>query len=135
MTIEREGAQFELKEHRIPLERSHERGWGRVSIPADANMADNEFCFVFDRPVPRMAIILADNPQAARPLELAAAISPDPSVHDSAEVIGEEQLATVEWGNVSLLLWQAPLPKGDSANLIQAFVERVGQVVVLPPAS
>ena len=135
LTIEMEGSQFELKDHRIPLERSHERGWGRVSIPADANMADNEFCFVFDRPVPRVAIILADNPQAARPLELAAAISPDPSVHDSAEVVGEEQLATVEWEKVSLLLWQAPLPKGNSANLIQAFVERGGQAIFLPPAS
>jgi hypothetical protein len=135
LTIEMEGSQFELKEHRIPLERSHERGWGRVSIPADANMADNEFCFVFDRPVPRVAIILADDPQAARPLELAAAISPDPSVHDSAEAIGEEQLATVEWEKVSLLLWQAPLPKGNSANLIQTFVERGGQAVFLPPAS
>ncbi|MBI3862285.1 MAG: BatA domain-containing protein [Planctomycetia bacterium] len=135
LTIEMDGAQFELKDHRIPLERSHERGWGRVSIPADANMADNEFCFVFDRPVPRVAIILADDPQAARPLELAAAISPDPSVHDSAEVISEEQLAAVEWEKLSLLLWQAPLPKGSSANLIQAFVERGGQAVFLPPAA
>ncbi len=135
LTVEMDGPQFELKDHRIPLERSHERGWGRVSIPADANLADNEFCFVFDRPVPRLAIVLADDPQAARPLELAAAISPDPSVHDSAEVIGEEQLATVEWEKVSLLLWQAPLPKGNSANLIQAFVERGGQAIFLPPGS
>jgi hypothetical protein len=135
LTVEMDGAQFELKDHRIPLERSHERGWGRVSIPADANMADNDFCFVFDRPVPRVAIILADDPQAARPLELAAAISPDPSVQTSAEVIGEEQLATVEWEKVSLLLWQGPLPKGTPANDVQAFVERGGQVIFLPPAA
>ena len=74
LTVEMNGDKFELKDHRIPLVRSHERGWGRVSIPADSNMADNEFCFVFDRPVARLAIILADDPQAARPLELAAAI-------------------------------------------------------------
>ena len=135
LTVEMNGAEFELKDHRIPLERSHERGWGRVSIPADANMADNDFCFVFDRPVARVAIILADDPQTARPLELAAAISPDPAVHDSAEVIGEEQLPTVEWEKVSLLLWQAPLPTGNSAAVIQAFVERGGQVVFLPPAA
>ena len=135
LTIEMDGAQFELKDHRIPLERSHERGWGRVSIPADANMADNEFCFVFDRPVARVAIILADDPQAARPLELAAAISPDPAVHDSAEVISEEQLMAVEWEKVSLLLWQAPLPQGNAAKVVQAFVERGGQAVFLPPVS
>ena len=33
----------ELKDHRIPLEKGRERGWGRVSIPADANPADNDF--------------------------------------------------------------------------------------------
>jgi len=135
MTIEMEGTQFELKDHRIPLERSHERGWGRVSIPADANLADNEFCFVFDRPVPRVAIILADDSQAARPLELAAAISPDPSVTTSAEIIGEEQLTTVEWEKVSLLVWQSPLPKGQTANIVKSFVERGGQALFLPPAT
>jgi len=135
LTVEMDGSQFELKDHRIPLEHSHKRGWGRVSIPADANLADNEFCFVFDRPVQRVALIRADDPEAARPLKLAAAISPDPAVHDAAEDIGDEQLATAEWEKVALLLWQAPLPKGNAASVIRAFVERGGQVIFLPPAS
>ena len=80
------GPKFELKDHRIPLERSHVRGWGKVSIPADANPADNDDWFVFDEPAPRQAIIVAEDPQAARPLQLAAAIAPDPAVKCSAEV-------------------------------------------------
>ena len=43
----------ELKDHRIPLDEAHDRGWGRVSIPADANPADNDFWFVFEQPAPR----------------------------------------------------------------------------------
>src|SRR5579875_1224215 len=41
------GPEAELKDHRIPLERGKERGWGWVSIPADTNPADNDFYFVF----------------------------------------------------------------------------------------
>ena len=43
VTVEMTGPTFELKDHRIPLERRPERGWGKVSIPADANPADNDF--------------------------------------------------------------------------------------------
>jgi hypothetical protein len=133
LAVEMEGAEYDLKDHRIPLERSQMRGWGRVTIPADANPADNEFCFAFDKPVARQAVVLSDDPQSARPLELAAGISPDPTVSEVAEVVTEEQLASLDWNNMSLLLWQAPLPTGGSAQLIKAFVERGGQVIFLPP--
>ncbi len=133
LTVEMTGAQFDLKDHRIPLERHKERGWGKVSIPADANSADNDFYFVFDQPLVRRAVIVADDANAARPLQLAAAISPDPALRCSAEVIGLEQLPTVEWDTVSLLLWQAPLPDSDATKSVQAFVDRGGQAIFFPP--
>src|SRR5208282_3245868 len=77
LTIEMTGPTFELKDHRIPLERSHVRGWGKVSIPADANPADNDDWFVFDEPAPRRAIVVAEDPLAARPLLLGQAPLPD----------------------------------------------------------
>jgi hypothetical protein len=133
VTVEMIGPRFELKDHRIPLEKSRERGWGKVSIPADANPADNDFYFAFDQPVPRQTVIVAEDPQAAQPLQLSAEISPDPDLKSSAEVIGVDQLAGVEWEKVSLLMWQAPLPEGDTAKLVRSFVERGGQAVFLPP--
>ena len=133
LTIEMVGPQYKLKHYRIPLEGNQERGWGRISIPADANPADNDFYFVFDKPTPRKTIIVAEDPQAAWPLELAAAVSPDPAFSCNAEVVPVEQLASVPWEQVSLLLWQAPLPKGDAAKLTQSFVARGGQVIFLPP--
>lgn len=135
MTVEMEGAEFDLKDHRIPLERTHERGWGRVSIPADANPADNEYYFVFDKPAPRNTIVVADDVQSARPLELAAAISPDPAVPSTAELLAADQLGPVEWDQVSLVLWQSALPDGEAAALLKAFVERGGQVIFFPPRS
>ena len=68
VAVELAGPEAELKDHRIPLEKGKERGWGRVSIPADANPADNDFCFVFEQPVARKAIVVAEDAAAARPL-------------------------------------------------------------------
>lgn len=132
ITVEMTGSQFELKDHRIPIERQKDRGWGKVSIPADANSADNDFYFVFDQPAVRQTIIVADDTNAARPLQLSAAISPDPSLKLAAEVLTVDQLPTVAWDQISLVLWQAPLPEGAAADAVQAFVDRGGQIVFFP---
>jgi hypothetical protein len=133
VNVEIAGPQYELKDYRIALEGKGERGWGRISIPADANPADNDFYFVFDKPAPRSAIVVSEDPQAAWPLQLAASISPDPAYACAAEVVPLEQLAGAAWEKTSLLIWQAPLPQDSSAKLVQAFVDRGGQVLFLPP--
>jgi hypothetical protein len=133
LSVEMDGPEYTLKEHRIPIEKTRQRGWGRVSIPADANLADNQFYFVFDQPAPRKTIVVADEPQSAQPLRLAAAVVSDPKLVSSADSIDAEQLANVEWDQIALVLWQAPLPEGDNARLIQLFVERGGRVIFFPP--
>jgi len=133
LTIELTGKQHALKDYRIALAADQRRGWGRASIPADANSADNDFYFVFDDPPPRRALIVADDPQAAHPLELAASIATDPTWQCLAEVIPQEQLASVAWEQIALLLWQAPLPREADAGLVQDFAARGGRVVFLPP--
>ena len=129
------GAQSELKDHRIPLGRGPERGWGKVSIPADANPADNAFFFAFDRPAERRAVIVAEDAEAAKPLQLAASIAPDPEQRCAAEVVAPDALASVEWEKVAVLLWQAPLPEGDAAKPIRSFIERGGRAIFFPPRS
>ena len=133
VNVDFSGPTVDLKNHRIPIEKTRERGWGRVSIPADANPSDDDFYFVFDSPPPRRTIIVAEEPQVERPLQLAAAIAPAPSIRCEAEVMEPEQLASVEWESVSLVLWQASLPTGGDAELLQNFVDRGGQAVFLPP--
>jgi hypothetical protein len=133
LNVEMSGVTYELKDHRIPIERSRERGWGKVSIPADSNPADNEFYFVFDQPQPRKTLVVSDDPRAVAAVQLAAAISTDPAIRCSAEVIKREQLASADWDSLSLLLWHAPLPEEDAAKAVEAFVRRGGQVVFLPP--
>jgi hypothetical protein len=133
VTVEMTAAQFELQDHRIPIERSRQRGWGKVSIPADSNPADNEYYFVFDESPVRRTIIVSDDPAAARPLELAASIAPDPALRAAVETVTREQLGSVEWEHVALVFWRAALPSGDAAASVQSFVDRGGRVLFLPP--
>ena len=117
------------------MEKGRDRGWGRVSIPADANPADNDFWFVFEQPAPRRTIIVVEDPQIARSLSLASSISPDPALECTAEVVAHAQVAAIDWDQVSLLLWQGPLPELDSAKQIRSFIERGGSVIFFPPRS
>jgi len=133
VTVDMDGSACELKDHRIPIERERERGWGKVSIPADANPADNEFYFVFDRPQPRRTLIVSEDPRTLAAVQLAAAISPDPVLSCSAEIIPREQMTATDWEGISLLVWHAPLPEADTAQVVQAFLQRGGQVLFLPP--
>ena len=125
----------ELKDHQIPLERSRERGWGKVSIPADANPADDDFYFAFDKPPPRRAVLVCEDPRVERPLMLATAIAPEPGLECSGQSVDPGQLAGVDWDQTALLVWQAPLPTGPAAAAVQSFVERGGEVVFFPPAN
>lgn len=133
LNVELNGLATEIKDHRIPLERTQERGWGRVSLPADSNPADDDFYFAFDNPPPRKTIIVAEEPQIERPLQLAASIPPEPSFVCEAETVGIEQLPLVEWDQISLVLWQSALPTGAEAELIQTYIDRGGQIVFMPP--
>lgn len=133
LTAELIGPVTELKDHRIPIDKSKARGWGRVSIPADANPADDDFYFVFDQPPPRRSIIVSDDPQIERPLRLTASIPTDPTVESEATTITVDQLSLQEWDQISLVIWQATLPSGADANLLQTFIDRGGQVVFFPP--
>src|SRR5262245_48662958 len=126
VNIEMTGLETDVRDHRIPIEATRQRGFGRVSIPADANAADNEFFFVFDDLPPRRTLVIADDPQASLPLQLAAGIPPEESLKCTAESLTVEQLSSVEWDQISLVLWQAPLPAGTPGELLEAFVNRGG---------
>jgi len=135
VAVELVGQSVELKQHRIAIEQSRQRGWGKVSIPADANPADDDFYFVFDQPPPRQTAIVADEAEAARPLELAAGIAPEPGLECTTQRVTVDQLASLDWSSIALVLWQAPLPTGSAAELLSALVNRGGQVAFFPPRS
>lgn len=132
--VEVKGREGLLAEHVIPLGALAEPwGFGRVSIPADANGADNEFFFVFAEPPARRTLVVADDPAVARSLALVAGIAPSKAVEASADVVPVQGLAAAACEEAAVLLWQAALPEGDDAKLVESFLDRGGQVVFFPP--
>lgn len=133
LNVDWQGPVLELKDHPIPLPRDQTRGWGRVSLPADTNPADNHFYFVFDVPPPHHTVVVTDDPATAGPLELAARIAPTAGLDSTAEQVAREHLDAVPWEQVALLLWQGPLPEGEQRHVVTSFVDRGGQVIFFPP--
>lgn len=133
LTVEMDGPELDLKNHRIPLESKRAQGWGRVSIPADENLSDNEFYFVYDEERPRRTILVTEEREQTRPLELAAAATSDPSIKSHVDVVAPNQLAGLAWEDTALLLWSAAVPAGEPGNIVRQFVDRGGQVIFLPP--
>ena len=76
---------------------------------------------------------MAEDAQAARAIQLATSIAPDPATKCSSEVIGVDGVATLDWSDVAFLAWQAPLPSGDAAARVKSYIDRGGQALFLPP--
>ncbi|MCA8999216.1 MAG: hypothetical protein KDA80_19635 [Planctomycetaceae bacterium] len=134
-SVDLTGTETEIKNHVIPLDGQTVKGWGRVSLPADANPSDNEYYFTFDQSPVRKTVIVTDDPQATRALAVAASIPAEDGVKTDVETVSESQLDTVEWDKVSLLLWHANLPQGALTRQVESFAKRGGEVIFFPPES
>jgi hypothetical protein len=128
-----EATEGALNDHVIPLASDVTSGQGRVSIPADANAADNEFFFAFAEPPARRSLVVAEQSSVGRTLALVAGIPPDKVQEATVETIAAADLTAGAIADVALLLWQGPLPDADRAPLVEAFVARGGQVIFFPP--
>lgn len=135
LAVELEGASATIKDYVIPLADGRKEGWGRVSIPADMNRANNDFFFVFAASAPRQTFVVAGDDAQTRPLELAASISADPTLRGSTVDVDRSQLAAAPWEEAALLLWQSRLPTGKEAEIITSFVNQGGVVLFLPPTA
>ncbi len=135
LNVELSGAQTEIRNHRVALANNQTKGWGRVSIPADENNADNEFYFVFDDPPVRRVVVVSEDRAVTRPLEIAAAVAADGSSNSSVEVLAPEQLDSLVLDNAALLLWQTALPDRSTAPAVESYVKGGGQVIFFPPSS
>jgi hypothetical protein len=132
--VSMQGNSLEIKDHRATLDRSQQRGSGRVRLPADGNLADNEFYFVFDQPPERRSVVVYEDPQVALPLQLAAGIAPSAKLKSSVQLLSIDQARSIPWEGTSLILWQGPLPNEALRLDLQQFLQRGGQILFFPPA-
>ncbi|MDC0263248.1 BatA domain-containing protein, partial [Verrucomicrobiales bacterium] len=124
--------------HTIPLgdaNMGETRGWGRVDLPADDNLADNTAYFVFDDEAVKKTVIVSADPTSADAIRAAAASALDSSGKYESYIIEPSRTAEIPWEETALLFWQAPLPEEGSteAALLQQHAESGRALVLLPP--
>lgn len=135
LSVELTGARTELRNHRVPLAGNQVSGWGKVSIPADDNNADNDYYFVYAEQAPRRVVVVSEDRTATRPLEIAAGISASGDTNSTVEVISPDQLDSLVLEGAALLVWQTSLPDSSAAPAIDNYVACGGQVIFFPPSS
>ena len=120
-------------------ESAQANGWGRVSIPTDSNLADNDFYVAFGTPPIRRTLVVTEDSQVGvqtkRTLELIAGIPPDKLLRAATEAVAAEAVADMPLDDVAVILWQAALPEAAAADAVNRFIARGGQVIFMPPDS
>ena len=127
------GNEFVRSGHAIPLDEESTTGWGRLELPTDANLADNVYRFVYADAAGQNTLVVSENTNAGEYLRLAAATAMAPGQVAQADLITPDYVATVDWDEPALVLWQAPLPEGIIARQLQEFVASGRCVLFFPP--
>ncbi len=135
LQVELTGREVEIRNHRVPVSPQQQKGWGKVSLPADANPADNEAYFVYNQADVRRILLVTDDRQATQPLEIAAAIAPDGATTAQVDVLTPDDLDSLALDDAALVMWQTDLPVTTQAAALLEYVGRGGQVLFFPPTS
>ena len=122
-----------LQGHRIPIDTRLSSGWGSVRLPGDVNPLDNRFFFVFSEPPVRRAIIVSDDVRIGEAFRRALAIPMETGLQHLIDVIPAARVAEINWENMGLLIWQAPLPQGNIAEQVENFINTSRVALFFPP--
>ncbi len=131
--VEMVGDAFLLTDHTVPIDGDRESGAGKVELPNDANPRDNVFFFSYGDDTMRRTVVVSNQPGSAWPLTLAAA-PPSQTANAAAEIVRPDDISSVQWDDVALVLWQAQLPKGTVKAELERFVADGGNVIFFPSA-
>jgi hypothetical protein len=138
ITLEEGQTEVVLQGHTIAIDRTIEKGWGRVELPGDSNPLDNVMTFVFAEPPVRVTTVVSDDDSAAGPLQAAAGAAIDPTIEYRAVVVAPDDasIAEVDWEASALLLWQGEVPTTDSTTgrQLEEFVAAGKSVIFFPPS-
>ena len=116
---------------RIAIPADSTTGYGWLSIPADGNPGDNSAFFAYGPSRPVKSIIVAPAGEAADYLTIAAA--PPGFGNQSTLRVDPGQVGTLATGDISAIIWAAPLPTGAAWETINRFLTSGGHVLFLPP--
>ena len=107
-------------------------GWGKVELPADENERDNVCYFAYPTDIKLKACVVAENATAGTYLSLATV--PDPELFNQhCNIVRRGHAESIQWGELSLLMWQGAAPSAKITTSIESFVNNGGRVILFPP--
>ena len=106
-------------------------GYGFVAIPSDANPRDNVAFFAYGERRPAQTYLVSEGGESGKWLSLAAA--PTGLDDHQCQLLSPQQIGEIKWQEATLVIWQAPLPEGDTAKLLSDYIEGGGALLVFPP--
>ena len=126
--VRMDGQSFRWR-HRLDLGTRREGGWGSVSLPADANAADNNAYFVYGPETEPHGLVVSDDMELARCFAYATASRDG----QPARRIPVAEGGSADFKGVALVVWQGPLPSGAEAASLESFAAEGGAVIFFPP--
>lgn len=135
INAELKGNQALLQAQAIPIDKSTQRGWGRVELPTDTSPSDNVFHFVFDAPAALKSVIVSENSEVSTPLAAALNAPADPARTYEATILSAARAAEIAWDETSLIIWHAAIPDPESpvAKQLESHVRAGRTLIFLPP--
>lgn len=126
-----------LQAQTVPIDKSVKRGWGRIELPADANLRDNAYHFVFDQPTAPLTAIVSDDLEVIEPLQAVVSSPVEPGAKPHVQVLAANRASDIDWDKTALVLWQAPIPAPDDilAKQLANHAASGRSVLFLPPTT
>ena len=76
---------------------------------------------------------MTEDPRSLKALELICSVDPERNQPNEVKTIRPADVATLDFNQVAMLLWQAPFPQGTVARQVKSFVNSGRSVVFFPP--
>ena len=126
-----------LQGQAVPLDKATKRGWGRIELPADANLRDNVYHFVFDQPATPLTVIVSDEDEVTDPMRAVVSSPLEAGRKAQVKVLSVAHAAEIDWEKAALVLWQAPLPAADDilSKQLANHVANGRSVIFFPPTT
>ena len=137
MKVTMQANELVLQAQAVPIDRTVKRGWGRIELPADTNLRDNVFDFVFDQPSMPLSVVVSDDSDVIDPMRAVLASPIEPGRKQEVQVLSPQRASEIDWDKTALVLWQAPLPAADDilAKQLTNHVAAGRTVIFFPPAN
>lgn len=114
---------------RFPL--ANKAGFGFLTLPSDTNPRDNTAFFAYGTDIPAHTAIVAPAGEARDSFDMAAA--PPGYGNSKATSYTANQLDSIPWNNISLIVWQDTLPSESKQKRLLNYIDQGGVVVFFPP--